>query len=189
MVLDERLIADATGPSGAPPPRPFSDTPQFKVMRVVVGVFNPLIRRLLGSRFAGPMANNLMLLRFRGRTSGSWHTTPVGYAREGNQVVVVTSPTYRWWRNVVEPAPVQVRLDGRWFDAIARVLRPDDPEDDPAYNAAVAMQVRKRGPRLLRGFGIPVTDDGQVPTFVRATAGTRAHIVQMELSSGIPSPA
>jgi hypothetical protein len=26
-----------------PPTRPFSDTPQFNVMRVAVGVFNPLI--------------------------------------------------------------------------------------------------------------------------------------------------
>lgn len=174
--------------SPTPPPRPFSDTPQFKVMRVVVGVFNPLIRRLLGSRFAGPMAKSLMLLRFRGRTSGNWHTTPVGYAREGNQVVVVTSPTYRWWRNVVERAFVQVRLDGNWFDAVARVLRPDDPADDAAYDAAVALQVRKRGPRMLRGFGIPVTDDGQVPASTRTDAGGRAHIVLMELGSRIPRP-
>ena len=122
--------------SPAPPTRPFSDTPQFKVMRVVVGVFNLLlIRRLLGSRFAGPLAGNLMLLRFRGRTSGSWHTTPVGYAREGNQVVVVTSPTYRWWRNVVDRAPVQLRLGSEWFDASARLL----PPEDPAYRAAVAL--------------------------------------------------
>lgn len=171
--------------SPTPPTRPFTDTPQFKVMRAVVGVLNPFIRRLLGSRFAGPIANNLMLLRFRGRTSGNWHTTPVGYAREGTQVVVVTSPTYRWWRNVVERAPVQVRLDGKWFDAIARVLRSDDPADDSAYEAAVALQVQKRGPSMLRGFGIPVTDDGQVPTSARAEAGTHAHIVLMELGSRI----
>ena len=113
----------------------------------------------------------------------------MGYAREGTQVVVVTSPTYRWWRNVVEPAPVQVRLDGRWHDAVARVLRPDDPADVPAYDAAVALQVRNRGPRVLRGFGIPVTDDGQIPASVRSAAGTHAHIVLMELGGGISSPA
>lgn len=42
--------------SPMPPPRPFTDTPQFKVMRILVGAFNPFIRRLLGSRFAGPVA-------------------------------------------------------------------------------------------------------------------------------------
>lgn len=124
-----------------------------------------------------------MLLRFRGRTSGRWHTTPVGYAREGNQVVVVTSPTYKWWRNVVDRATVQVCLESQWFDASARVLRPDDP----AYDAAVALQVRKRGPNLLRGFGIPVTDDGSVPAASRADAATHAHIVLIDLS-GIVRP-
>ncbi len=167
------------------PTRPFTDTPQFKVMRAVVGAANPLVRRLLGSRFAGPLAKNLILLRFQGRKSGRWHITPVGYAREGDQVVIVTSPTYRWWRNVVEPAPVQVRLGGEWFEASARVL----PSDDPGYPAAVALQVRKRGPNMLRGFGIPVTDDGQVPSAARVGAGTYAHIVLVELGSRITRPA
>jgi F420H(2)-dependent quinone reductase len=163
----------------------FTDTRQFKVMRVLVGAFNPAVRRLLGSRFAGPMAKSLMLLRFRGRTSGRWHTTPVGYAREGNQVVVVTMPVYRWWRNVVDRATVQLRLDNQWFDANARLLRPDDP----AYDAAVALQVHKRGPNMLRGLGIPVTDEGQVPAAARADAGKRAHIVLIELGSRIARPA
>jgi deazaflavin-dependent oxidoreductase (nitroreductase family) len=171
--------------SPTPPPRPFTDTPQFKVMRILVGAFNPFIRRLLGSRFAGPMANSLMLLRFRGRTSGNWYTTPVGYAREANQVVVVTSPMYRWWRNVVDRAPVQLRLGSEWFEASARLLRPEDP----AYRAAVALQVRERGPRMLRGFGIPVTDDGQVPASTPTEAGGHARIVLMELGGRIPRPA
>lgn len=171
----------ATGTS----PRPFTETPQFKVMRAVIGALNPAVRRLLGSRFVGPMAKSLMLLRFRGRQSGRWHTTPVGYAREGNRVVVVTSPTYRWWRNVVDAAPVQLRLDSQWFDASARLLRPDDP----AYDDAVALQVNKRGPNMLRAFGIPVTDDGQVPAAARADAGKHAHIVLIELGSPIARPA
>ena len=181
MEIQPRAPAVAVAP-------PFSDTPQFKVMRVVVGVLNPLIRRLLGSRFAGPLADNLMLLRFPGRRSGSWHTTPVGYARKGTQVVVVTSPTYRWWRNVVEPAPVQVRLDGRWYDAVARVLRPDDPADVPAYDAAVALQVRNRGPRVLRGFG---SGNRQSANSCLRPVRSRehAHIVLMELGGGISSPA
>ena len=91
-------------------------------MRVLVGAANPAVRLLLGSRFAGPIAKRVMLLRFRGRKSGSWHTTPVGYAREGNQVVVVTPPAYRWWRHVIDGARVQLRLDNQWFDASARAF-------------------------------------------------------------------
>lgn len=151
----------------------------------MVGAANPAVRLLLGSRFAGPIAKRVMLLRFRGRKSGSWHTTPVGYAREGNQVVVVTLPAYIWWRNVIDGAPVQLRLDNQWFDAIARLLRPDDA----AYDDAVALQVRQRGPNMLRGFGIPVTDDGQVPLTARVEAGRIAHIVLIEVGGPIAQAA
>src|SRR3712207_3034453 len=110
--------------------RPFTDTPQFKVMRTIVGAFNPLVRRLLASRFGAGPGKALLLLRLRGRKSGAWHTTPVGYVRDGDTIAVVTSPTYRWWKNVVEAAPVQVRVAGQWHDATARVLMPDDPQYD-----------------------------------------------------------
>ena len=66
-----------------PPARAFTDTRQFKIMRTLVGAANPLITRLLGSRFAGPLAGSLLLLRYQGRRSGRTYTTPVGYAREG----------------------------------------------------------------------------------------------------------
>ena len=168
-----------------PEPRPFTDTRQFKVMRVIVGAFNPAVRALLGSRFGDRAGKALMLLRFRGRQTGEWHTTPVGYVREGDVIAVVTSPTYRWWKNVDGGAPVQVRVAGEWFEATARVLRPDDPD----YDETVALQVRGRGPGMLRGFGVPVTDDGHVPAEARATAPTHAHIVRFELADRIERPA
>ena len=108
-------------------PRAFTDTPQFKIMRTLVGAANPLVRWLLGSRLAGPLAKNLLLLRYKGRKSGRTFSTPMGYVREGKRVVVVTSPTYTWWRNVVAGADVEVRLDGHWRTARAQLLTPDDP--------------------------------------------------------------
>lgn len=162
-----------------PATRAFTDTRQFKIMRTLVGAANPLITRLLGSRFAGPLAGSLLLLRYQGRRSGRTYTTPVGYAREGDRIVVVTSPAYSWWRSVVGGADVGVRLDGEWRRARAQLTNPTDP----GYDDAVALQVGKRGPRMLRGFGIPVTDDGRVPADARATASTRAHIVRIDLDS------
>jgi deazaflavin-dependent oxidoreductase (nitroreductase family) len=157
---------------------PFTETRRFKVMRTVIGALNPLMVRLLGSRFAGPMAKNLMLLRFIGRTSGRTYTTPVGYVRDGDRVVVVTSPTYRWWRNVRDGAAVQVRLDGVWRDGHARVV----PATDPGHDEAVALQVRGRGPGMLRGFGVPVDDHGHVPEAARAGLDEKALIVVIELA-------
>jgi deazaflavin-dependent oxidoreductase (nitroreductase family) len=163
-------------------PKPFTETRQFKVMRTAVGVSKPLVMAMLKRGSGGPMAKNLMLLRFRGRTSGTWYTTPVGYVREGDTVVIVTSPTYAWWRNVVGGADVDVRLDGRWRTGRARIVSPDDPE----YDATVALQVSRRGPGMLRGFGVPVDDHGHVAPDGREAAGKAAHIVRVELLGPAP---
>lgn len=163
-----------------PAGRAFTDTRQFKILRALVGAANPLVTRLLASRFAGPLARNVLLLQYRGRKSGRTFTTPVGYAREGDRIVVVTSPAYSWWRSVVGGADVIVRIDGGWRAARALLLTPTDP----GYASAVALQVGKRGPGMLRGFGIPVSDDGRVPAEARAVASTRAHIVRIDLDKG-----
>ena len=118
-----------------------------------------------------------MLLRFTGRNSGKVYTPPVGYVREGDSVVVVTSPTYSWWKNIRDGADVEVRLDGAWRRAHARVL----PTDDPGLDRAVAIQVKGRGPGMLRGFAVAVHDDGRIPPGARADLGTKALIVLVEL--------
>jgi hypothetical protein len=159
--------------------RPFTETPQFKLMRALVGAANPFVKRLLRSRLAAPMGRNLLLLRFKGRRSGKTFTTPVSYTRRGDRIVVVTSPTYRWWRNVAGGATVAVWVDGRWQTASARLLLPTDA----GYDEAVALQVAERGPGMLRGFGVPVDDDGRMPEEARSLAPTRAHIVQIDLTS------
>jgi deazaflavin-dependent oxidoreductase (nitroreductase family) len=163
-------------------PRAFTDTPQFKVMRAVMGAATPIIRWSLRRGSGGPLARNLLLLRFRGRRSGIWRTTPVGYARDGDVVVIVTSPSYTWWKNIGDGADVDVRLDGAWSQGRARIVGPEDA----AYDETVALQVRLRGPRMLRGFGVAVDDAGVVAPADRALGGERAHIVRVELAGPAP---
>lgn len=155
----------------------FTDTRRFKVMRTVIGGANPLVKAILGSRFPGPLGKALMLLRFTGRKSGTVHTTPVGYVRDGDSVIVVTSPAYQWWKSIREGADVEVRLDGTWRSAHARVVSPSDPE----FDRAVAIQVQGRGPRMLQGFGVPVDADGRIPPEARADLDAKALIVLIEL--------
>jgi hypothetical protein len=156
----------------------FTETRQFKVMRAMVGAANPVIRRLLDSRFAGPLGKNLLLLRYRGRTSGRTITTPVGYVRDGDRIVIVTSPTYRWWPNFVRAADAELRLPEGWRTGRAEVVMPDDPR----YDEVVALQVARRGPGMLRGFGLDVDAEGRVSPAARASATDKAHLVLVTLA-------
>lgn len=115
----------------------------------------------------------MLLLRYRGRKSGRTFTTPVGYVRDGERIVMVTSPTYRWWPNFVGGAQAELRLPEGWRRARVEVVGPDDSR----YDEVVALQVAGRGPGMLRGFGVEVDDAGRVSPEAKATASGRAHLV------------
>ena len=161
----------------AAPRTPLTDTRRFRLMQTLVGASNPVMRRLLDSRFGRRLNQALLLLEFTGRRSGRTFRTPVGYVREGDRLILVTSPTYRWWRNVVGGARVRVRLPEGWRTGEARLLLPDDA----GYDDAVAAQVRGRGPGMLQGFGVQVDAHGRIDPAARADAPTRAHIVEIRL--------
>lgn len=157
--------------------RAFIDTRQFRIMRRVIGATNPLTKRLIDSRFAGPVGKALLLLRYQGRKSGQTFTTPVGYVRDGDRVVMVTSPTCKWWPNLVGGADVELRLPEGWRTGRGEVVMPDDPP----YDATLAFQVSKRGPGMLRGFGLDVDAQGRISPESRATAAKKAHLVLVTL--------
>lgn len=158
---------------------PFTQTGRFRVMRTIVGAMNPLLRAVLASPVGRGLNRALLLLEFQGRRSGRTYRTPVGFVRDGDRIVVVTSPTYRWWRNVIGGADVRVRVDGAWHAARAELITPDDPR----HGEVLALQVRLRGPQMLRAFGVPVTDDGRLPDESRDTA-VNAHLVLIQLEAG-----
>ncbi len=163
---------------------PLTETRRSKVMRSLIGALNPAITALLGSRVGGRMNKSLLLLRFQGRKSGRWYTTPVGFVRVDDRCILVTSRSYQWWKNVRHGADVTVRVDGAWHAARARVVPPDDPE----YATIVAQQVAARGPGMLRGFGVPVDDDGRVPEEARGDADKQALLVEVVLGPTIEAP-
>jgi hypothetical protein len=76
--------------------------------------------------------------------SGRTFEFPVQSAEFEHGIVVVPGrpETKRWWRNLVEPAGVDVLRDGRWNHGDGVLLRPDDA----GYSSAVAAY-RLRWPR------------------------------------------
>jgi hypothetical protein len=112
---------------------------------------NPFVRPMLGSPLHPLVSRRLMLLEYRGRTSGRTYTIPVGYVAWGDDEVVAFT-SRRWWTNLRDGRPVRVRLRGRWRRA--------DPAVEGSLEERVATiqdLVRRFGPRAGRPFflGLP----------------------------------
>ncbi|MGE5408195.1 MAG: nitroreductase/quinone reductase family protein [Syntrophothermus sp.] len=77
------------------------------------------------------LSGSLLLLTVTGRRSGRRHTLPVGYARDGDLVYVLVGRyrAKRWWRNLIEPAPVRVRLRGEEIAGSAQAFPPGRDAD------------------------------------------------------------
>jgi hypothetical protein len=75
---------------------------------------NPLVKGLLRSPLHRLASRNLALITVTGRSSGREYTFPVGYSEsDGHVLIVVGLPERkRWWRNLLQPAPVRLRLGG-----------------------------------------------------------------------------
>jgi len=82
---------------------------------------NPFMKWLLGSPLHVFVSRMYMLITVTGRKTGQHYTTPVQYAQTGDELVVVTSEAYRWWRNLIGGAEVDLRLRGRSSKGFAQV--------------------------------------------------------------------
>jgi hypothetical protein len=73
-------------------------------------ILNRVMKLVLRSPFHSVISKRIMLITFTGRKSGSAYTTPVTYVRDGEIIRVFSNQ--RWWRNLIEGAPVVLRLRG-----------------------------------------------------------------------------
>jgi len=112
---------------------------------------NPLIGWLLRSPLHVLLSSGLMLLTVTGRRTGRRYTIPVGYQRDGDQIVVMVSRARRksWWRNYAEAAPVELVLKGRELAGRAELVTPGSEE----FRQLSAKTLR-RMPWLGGQFGI-----------------------------------
>jgi hypothetical protein len=87
-----------------------SHTPFVLVNRTI----NPVVRAVLRSPAHGLLSGHLALITVTGRRSGRTFTFPVGYHGDGDRVTIgVDWPERkRWWRNLLDAAPVELRLRG-----------------------------------------------------------------------------
>jgi len=112
---------------------------------------NPIFRTILRSPLHWIFSSALLLITVTGRRTGRRYTIPVGYQRDGNQIVILVSQARRkqWWRNYREPARVELWLRGRAVEGRAVAL----VADDAAFREACESTLR-RMPSVGRAFQI-----------------------------------
>jgi hypothetical protein len=106
-------------------------------------VANPLLRWLLRGPLGGRMGKRLALLRYNGRRTGQPHELVVQYVRDEARVWVLVGLPERkhWWRNMLEPTPVSLRLAGRDLNGVAETI--DDRQEPGEFAAGLAAYIRK----------------------------------------------
>jgi hypothetical protein len=93
--------------------------PTSAEMRILRSV-NPFVAAILQSPLGRMLSGRLLLLTYAGRTSGRRYTVPLGYTREGDELVIFSS--HKWQRSLRGGAQVSVYLRGRWQTAHAEVI-------------------------------------------------------------------
>jgi len=87
------------------------------LLGTLLRLVNPFLRRLLESPVHWPWSRWFAVLAWSGRKTGRHYSTPVSYVREGSAAYVTTGD--RWWRNLIDGAPVTMRIAGRSYSATA----------------------------------------------------------------------
>lgn len=92
----------------------------------LIAPVNPLIRALLRSRLHPVASKALLVLSWSGRTSGRRYSIPVGYQRDGDDVVIMlTNPAQKsWWKNFRMPWPAELLIQGRERTAMGEWVEP-----------------------------------------------------------------
>lgn len=146
---------------------------------------NPLVVALLRAPLLHwVLSPGLMLVHVTGRRSGRRYTIPVGYQRdrETGQLITLVSeaPKKQWWRNYLEPRPIEVRLRGRQLRGEAVVIAPESAEFAERIEASL-----RRIPGMARVFGVADYDRRRGPTpEQRAYLARQIAIVCIQLDRG-----
>ena len=87
------------------------------LLGTILRLLNPILRWLLASPVHWPWSRWFAVLAWKGRKTGRSYSTPVSYVREGSTAWLTTGD--KWWRNLIDGAPVTLRIAGRSYSATA----------------------------------------------------------------------
>jgi deazaflavin-dependent oxidoreductase (nitroreductase family) len=116
-----------------------------------------MLSLLLRSPFHGRVSETLLLLTFRGRKSGKKYAFPVGYIRDGENVLIVLTPKKRvWWKNFRDGASVIVYVQGKKRQGEASVFH-----DDAEMVAQGISTFLHANPKVAPMYRVVLGEDGE----------------------------
>jgi hypothetical protein len=147
---------------------------------------NPVIAWLLRSRVHRLLSWGLMLVTVTGRRTGRRYTIPVGYQQDGAGITVLVSkaPRKQWWRNYLEPAPIELYVRGRALAGVARVLEPGSEEFRRAIDSTL-----RRVPGLGRQFDIAYDRTAGLTAAQARIVARSSAVVRIDLEAATPPAA
>jgi len=124
------------------------------------------------------LSRGLALITVTGRRSGRRYTIPVGYLETADAVVVLVgdAPSKTWWRNYIQPGPIEVRLRGGLRSGSAVVIPPDAEQF-----RRTAEESFRRSRIIPRLFGIRFNPRSGLTAEDAARLAQRAAIVHITL--------
>jgi hypothetical protein len=114
-----------------------ADQQQPRHTRRPPAAVNRTVLAILRSRLHGLLDAGLCELRYQGRRTGRTVALPVMYAIDGTDVVVLIGDAghKRWWRNFIQPWPVEIRRGRQRLAGVGRIAAPTGAGYDDAWKA------------------------------------------------------
>jgi deazaflavin-dependent oxidoreductase (nitroreductase family) len=127
-------------------PRTPGTPPRFVNAAMRLALRTPGLRRLLGKAFA--------TITVTGARTGHRYTTPIQYVRSGEDFLVLSQRTRRWWRNLTSEPAVELLVAGKVVRGQARLA-------EPAEARELVGRCLQENPKVARFYRITVDAAGR----------------------------
>ncbi len=133
---------------------------------------NGFMKIILRSPIHKILSGNTLIISFSGRMTGRLISTPVNFAREGNNLYITSTRSRHWWRNLRGGAPVEILLQSKKLEGWAEVIvKPDLVEKHLAAYFKIL-------PQFARYFGVTLKPSGQPdPALLKKAAAERIGVL------------
>ena len=144
----------------------------MKIPEPLFVVINPLMGLVLSSPLHFLVSRSLLLIRYQGRRTGTWRTTPLRYVQDGDAIRCFSSQGTQWWRNLEGGAQVTLTVRGKRLECEATVIT------DQAHARSLLAAYLDQYPQDAAYHEVALTPNGQPDPASLDQAATNSVVVE-----------